>query len=631
MYKAVFNTAVAGRAVFNNAKLGIGNNQIHNLIPNAIETTKPQLKITLNSSTISYTVGAEISMTDQSPTPSAIIRQVVQGGGGVNGHLIIDDIQGTFRTGVTGGALAVYRIVSSRSLADITLNSGVTGTFTVGQKLTSSAGGSGVVTAYNSSTRVISLKSVTGTFAAGDTVSMTVNSTVVGSGSIATNGVALSGDDINRFISINPSFFNVSNKLIVTHQNHGMHDQANTVSITGVVSEVAPTIIDAAYHTNGIGTADGVGSNFELHVNDANGFHKVVNGLPLDVANPGYIKIGSEIIKYIEISSDGTIITIPSGGRAAGGSNLQAHGTEEGVECYNFDGIPMIEINTVHDGITNPTLDTYEVTTDSIASNGIVSGGSNIYATQNVAFECITPQITQMKLPNTDILHRFNCVSGTSINDDGATLLESSFVNDGIYEDVIVGVPNILNNQKIICSQVNEDTHLNGSKSLIYEMNVISNNVNISPVIDLDRTSVITTTNRINNIPLDKADSRKASGDKNRAIYISKFVELTNPANSLKVMFSANMHPYTDVKVMYKVIPVGSTLSVDEIGFEYFNTTGGPDTSIPKTEKFELHDFDFTVDSLNFIGFQVKIIMNSQNQAYVPVIKDFRVIALLDL
>ena len=631
MYKAAFNTAVTGRAVFNNSKLGIGNGQIHNLVPNAIQTTKPQLKITLNSTSISYTVGAEISMTDQSPTPSAIIREVVQGGSGVNGYLIIDDISGTFRTGVTGGSLAVYRIVSSRSLATLTLNSGVTGTFTVGQKLTSSSGAYGIVTAWNSGTRVANLKAITGVFAAGDTVTMTVNSTVVGSGTIATGGVATSGDDINRYITINPSFYNVSNKLTVTHQNHGMHDGANSVIISGVVSEVSPTTIDAAYHTNGIGTADGVGANFELHVNDAGAFHQVINGLPLDVANPGYIKIGSEIIKYIEISDDGTVITIPSGGRAAGGTTLQAHGTDEAVECYNFDGIPMIEINTTHDGISNPTLDTYEVTTDSIATNGIVSGGTNIYATQNVAFECITPQITQLKLPNTDLVHRFNCVSGTSINDDGQTLLESSFVNDGIYEDVIANTPNILNNQKIICSQINEDTHLNGSKSLIYEVNMISENVNISPVIDLDRTSLITTTNRINNIPIDSANSRKASGDRNKAIYISKFVELTNPANSLKVMFSANLHPYTDIKVMYKVVPVGSTLSVDEIGFEYFNTTGISDTSIPKTERFELHDFDYTVNSLNFTAFQVKIIMNSQNQAYVPVIKDFRVIALLDL
>ena len=236
-----------------------------------------------------------------------------------------------------------------------------------------------------------------------------------------------------------------------------------------------------------------------------------------------------------------------------------------------------------------------------------------------------------MRLPDTECLHRFNCVSGTSINDNGQTILESSFVNDGSYEDVIVNIPNIINNQKIICSQINEDTHLNGSKSMIYEINMVSNNPNISPVVDLDRTSLITTSNRINNIPLELSDSLKASGDKNNAIYVSKFIELTNPANSLKVMFSANLHPYTDIKVMYKVVPVGSALSSDEIGFEYFNTTGISDSSIPKSERFELHDFDYTVNSLNFTAFQIKIIMTSQNQAYVPAIKDFRVIALLDL
>lgn len=631
MYKAKFVTGTNARVVFNNAQLGIGNGQIHNLVSNPITTTKPQLKLTLNASTISYTVGAEISLTDTSPTPSAIIRQVVQGTGGNNGYIIVDDVSGTFRTGVTGGALAVYRIVSSRSLGTITLNSGVTGTFTVGQSITTAGGAKATVTNWDSGTRVITVKAVTGTFAVGDTVTMTVSGSTVGSGVIATGGITLTGDDINRYITLTPSYFNTANRITIVHQNHGMHDPANNVRLSGVISEVASTAIDAAFHTNGITISDGVTSDFELHVNDASAFHTVVNGLSLDVANPGYIKIGTEIIKYTAISSDGKIITIPSGGRAAGSTNLQAHSTDEAVECYNLDGIPLIEINTDHAGISNPTLDTYQITTDSIATNGIVSGGDMVYATQNVSFECITPQITQLKLPQTEITHRFNCVSGSSINNDGQTLLETSFVNDGIYEEVIVNVPNIINNQKIICSKINEDTKLNGSKSLIYEVNMTSDNENISPIVDLDRTSLITTTNRINNIDITVADSRKSSGDKNKAIYVSKFVELANPANSLKVMFSANLHPYTDIKVLYKVVPVGTTLSIDEIGFDYFNTTGASDTSIAKTERFELHDFDYTVNSLNFTAFQIKIIMNSQNQAYVPVIKDFRVIALLDL
>ena len=631
MYKAKFTSGTNGKIVFNNAQLGIGNGQIHNLVSNPITTIKPQLKLTLNASSISYTVGAEISLTDTSPAPSAIIRQVVQGTGGNNGYLIVDDVNGTFRTGVTGGALAVYRVVSSRSLANITLNSGVTGTFTVGQVILTAGGAKGTVTAWNSSTRVISIKAVTGTFAVGDTVTMTVSGSTVGSGVIATGGISTSGDDINRYITLTPSYYNTANRITIRHQNHGMHDSANNVRISGVMSEVADTMIDAAFHTNGITTSDGVGSNFELHVNDASAFHSVVNGLSLDTSNPGYIKIGSEIIKYISISSDGKIITIPSGGRAAGSTVLQAHGTDEAVECYNLDGIPLIEINCDHAGVVSPTLDTYQVTTNSIASSGIVSGGNEVYATQNVAFECLTPQIMQMKLPQTSISHRFNCVSGSSINDNGSTLLETSFVNDGGYDDLIVNIPNIINNQKIICSQINEDTKLNGSKSLIYEIDMTTDNENISPVIDLDRTSLITTTNRINNISIDIANSRKASGDLNRAIYFSKFVELANPANSLKVMFSANLHPYTDIKVMYKVVPVGTTLSPNEIGFDYFNSTGMSDTSVAKTEKFELHDFDYTVNSLNFTAFQIKIIMNSQNQAYVPVIKDFRVIALLDL
>ena len=52
-----------------------------------------------------------------------------------------------------------------------------------------------------------------------------------------------------------------------------MHDTSNSVKLEDVISEVSPTIIDSAYHTNGITATDGVSSTFSLHVADAAAFH----------------------------------------------------------------------------------------------------------------------------------------------------------------------------------------------------------------------------------------------------------------------------------------------------------------------------------------------------------------------
>ena len=76
------------------------------------------------------------------------------------------------------------------------------------------------------------------------------------------------------------------------------------------------------------------------------------------------------------------------------------HVDESIVECYNVDGIPLIEINKIqHQSLSNPTLDTYELATSSIARLGIKSGGANAVATQNVQYDILVPQIERMFLP----------------------------------------------------------------------------------------------------------------------------------------------------------------------------------------------------------------------------------------
>ena len=121
LYKAQFTANSTGTAVFNNAELAIGNSGISQLRANPIRTLKPEIKIILSDHQANFTIGAEITQTDTSPVPSAIIRQVVQGvQGSSNAYIIVDDVAGTFREGVASGASYIYRLVSSRSLADIT-------------------------------------------------------------------------------------------------------------------------------------------------------------------------------------------------------------------------------------------------------------------------------------------------------------------------------------------------------------------------------------------------------------------------------------------------------------------------------------------------------------------------------
>ena len=46
-------------------------------------------------------------------------------------------------------------------------------------------------------------------------------------------------------------------------------------------------------------------------------------------------------------------------------------------------------------------------------------------------------------------------------------------------------------------------------------------------------------------------------------------------------------------------------------------------------DRFDYRDYEFTIDRLTeFSGFKIKIMMTATNQAYPPIVKEFRAIAL---
>ena len=638
LHKAEFAENSTGTAVFNNSQLAIGNGGISRLRHNPIETLKPQLKIILSDHVANFTIGAEITQTDTNPVPSAIVREVVQGiSGSSNSYIIVDDVQGEFREGVASGANYIYRLVSSRSIANLTLT-GVTGTFTVDEPISNGTGASGMVTAWNAGSGLLTVKSVTGTFAPADPITQTINSQTTGSGTIGSGGVASSGDDINDYASAPISYFNKATEVTVHHANHCMHDVANNVKIEGCISEVAPTIIDSAYHTNGITASDGVSGTFQLHVADASAFHTLINGSAVSTSNPGYIilrdpEVGQkhfEIVQYNGISSDGKILTLPSGSRGQAGTAALVHNASTIIECYNLDGIPLVEINKLHTQIGSPTLDTYKIAVTSVSSNGIRNGGSRVTSTQNIQFEQFYPQIQMTVYPETDVDPRINVVSATSLL-DGNNTNEASFINDGVFIDCIANEDNYLGFPKMVCSQVNEDAKLSGSKSLNFQLLMSTTNKNLSPIVDRDRCSLITTSNRINQIPAANSNAEDRTGDLNSAVYISKVMNLLQPANSLRVSFEAWRHPDTEIHVMYRTMPVGTSLTFDEIGYTYFNGNGKEDKTVAKTEGILYRDLEYTFEGTEFSSAQIKIIMTSRNQAYVPELKNLRVMALSDL
>ena len=271
-----------------------------------------------------------------------------------------------------------------------------------------------------------------------------------------------------------------------------MHSRANNVKIEGAISEIGPTTLSSSLAT----------AATTISVDNASLFHSIINGAAISNTNPGYLKIGTEIIQYSAISSDGKTVTVATSGRGSTTAD-QTHASGSVVECYNLDGIPLIDINKTHTSLECPWMDTYMLQMTGVATNGIRGGGNQIFASQNTQFETLTPTVSTMNLPETTITARINTTSATSVSDGGGEGASSprdqaSFVNDGSYQPITLNDLNIFDNPRMVCSEVNELAKLDGQKSLKMLIDLSTTKSTLSPVVDLDRCSLITTTNRIN-------------------------------------------------------------------------------------------------------------------------------------
>lgn len=446
----------------------------------------------------------------------------------------------------------------------------------------------------------------------------------------------------------------------VNHKNHGMHSLTNITNISNVTSDIKISKLFADYlstDTGSIFLADADISRFGTFEN-----------VGVASTNPGYIMIGNEIISY-----EGFISGSPSQltGIARGIDQTLSfkHLKNSEVKKYELSGVSLRRINKSHnlgDSTIDQSIDidSYYLKID-MASNGVnrsvgssfpklylnstkSTGGSVINATQNIPFEIVTPIIQTIIPQTTNIDAAIRTVTGTSISG-----LEVSFEDFG-FESINLQSNNYLTSPRIIASKINELNRLvgfDGSKSLTLKLDLKTSNRLLSPVIDLDRVAMVLTSNRVNNVIENFAtDSRVSSLEKDPSafVYATNIISLENPATSLKILVSAYVNTYSNLKALYAIFnnPSDSPIyypfpgygNIDELGrtINFSVNSGFSDTKITKTDTIgfnskdlQFTDLEYTINNLpSFRYFSIKLVGSSTNQVYPPKIRDFRVISL---
>ena len=202
--------------------------------------------------------------------------------------------------------------------------------------------------------------------------------------------------------------------------------------------------------------------------------------------------------------------------------------------------------------------------TDTTPSNveNTTGGGEAVTATSNTYFDVIHTAIPSIELPNTAITTTFKATTATA-----PTYLSSpaeSYTKDTSSTTITLNDNNYLGTPKLVASPINESSEMSSAKSFDVTCQLSSTANNVSPVLDVDSLGVVAIQNRINNIDTSTdveagtyVSSTEAKGDSNASVYITKRIQLENPANSIHIMFdgyrvpSGNSPETTNITVSY--------------------------------------------------------------------------------
>ena len=248
-------------------------------------------------------------------------------------------------------------------------------------------------------------------------------------------------------------------------------------------------------------------------------------------------------------------------------------------------------------------------------------------------------EFSQVQL-NTDYVEHTETDVLFEISVDGGTNYEVIVPNENHYISTAVNTP------------------ITQNSSVKIKVSMKSGNSKISPIVDLDRISLIAVKNVIGSedtastggspvanlvsdsltqydlesSPAVKVDSELAAAHGNAtAVYMTKEVVLNNPSDRFDSYLNINK-PYEGANVLVYARFKRSEDNISDLPFERID----PSTPIPVDNFDDYSEIqytkDFSADSPPlplFTSFQVKIVLVSNDHALVPTVKDFRAIATI--
>ena len=275
----------------------------------------------------------------------------------------------------------------------------------------------------------------------------------------------------------------------------------------------------------------------------------------------------------------------------------------------------------------------FEFSVSTTATANANGGGTAVTVETNLPYVSVYDNTTTLLPVNTFISSGLKKTSHRSFAGT-----ETAYEREDAFIETPFGITTSYEKAFVAASAENEATHVTGGlKSLSQQIDLSSIKDYVSPIVDLQRSSITLIDNVIDkqdsaattgfNVPIEYVSEEAPFGGSSASKHITRVINLEEDAVGLKILF-AGFRPFaSDFEVYYKTC----TQDVDIATVAYRKVE--EETNNPTDEVRIYRDYRYLAggeggDLAAFNRFQVKIVFRSTNRANVPQIKDLRVIAL---
>jgi len=296
-------------------------------------------------------------------------------------------------------------------------------------------------------------------------------------------------------------------------------------------------------------------------------------------------------------------------------------------------GVADTDLNGTHTVVKADTGGfTFSVPT---ITGNLTVGGTEVLSSRNVHFTTCNPQIETV-VPNKcsiDISARYT--TGQSMSGNSTTTTDSTkFTKQQTYTRIVPDQNQDFNEPKVIAQRAEEEydgsgnlrpyngqsINSNGGFSMDVKVDLKSSSDFVSPIVDLQRASMTLVQNCIDDFDaangdyIDNAEETLASGTSSPSKHVTTPIKTPEPSESLEVKIDANVPKVANLDFYYRAVMTGQNI-LDKDWIKVDPVTPivkDDDTQTFRNIKIQANDLPKFTES------QVKVVMKSSSQAFVP-------------